>query len=338
VSSLVRGATLSQYAEVARSVGLEPLEMLRSAGLSPSCLREPDAMIPADAVRRLLELSADTAGVEDFGLRMAETRHLSNLGPIGLVIREEPTLRRALASLARYMRLHNEALFVHVEQGDGIVVIREEVLVAEPGAMRQTNELAVGALYRMLRELLGPSWEPLRVCFSHGAPASLVSHLRVFGRFVQFGRDFNGIVCAARDLDARLPAADPVMARYARQYVESMFAQPNMTTGAKVKQLVLVLLSTGRCSVEQVARQLGVDRRSVHRQLAREGETFTSILGAVRASLAARYLEGGERSVAEVAELLGFSAQSAFARWFRGRFGSSVTAWRKRGVDKAGPA
>jgi AraC-like DNA-binding protein len=33
--------------------------------------------------------------------------------------------------------------------------------------------------------------------------------------------------------------------------------------------------------------------------------------------------------LADIAVQLGFSAQSAMARWFRGRFGCTITAWRK---------
>jgi AraC-like DNA-binding protein len=32
----------------------------------------------------------------------------------------------------------------------------------------------------------------------------------------------------------------------------------------------------------------------------------------------------------DVSELLGFTAPSAFSRWFRGRFGVSPTEWRSR--------
>ncbi len=63
-------------------------------------------------MRRLLEASAERSGVEAFGLLMAETRRLSNLGPLGLLVREQPTLRLAAEALARYGNRLNEALFL----------------------------------------------------------------------------------------------------------------------------------------------------------------------------------------------------------------------------------
>jgi AraC-like DNA-binding protein len=41
-----------------------------------------------------------------------------------------------------------------------------------------------------------------------------------------------------------------------------------------------------------------------------------------------RLIEDGNRPLKEIADLLGFSAQSALARWFRSRLGCSITEWR----------
>ena len=76
---LIRSASLTNYAEVARSAGLDPHRMLSEFGLPPGCLKEADLLVPVDAVRRLLEASAERSGVDAFGLLMAEARRLSSL-------------------------------------------------------------------------------------------------------------------------------------------------------------------------------------------------------------------------------------------------------------------
>ena len=48
-----------------------------------------------------------------------------------------------------------------------------------------------------------------------------------------------------------------------------------------------------------------------------------------------RLVEDGDRQLKEIAGLLGFSAQSAMARWFRGRFGCSITQWRRGDRQRA---
>jgi hypothetical protein len=53
---------------------------------------------------------------------------------------------------------------------------------------------------------------------------------------------------------------------------------------ANVRQCIYVMLPSGLCSAGSVAARLGVDRRTVHRHLAREGQTFSAVMDAVRAN------------------------------------------------------
>jgi len=326
--STIRSATLMGYAELARSVGLDPHRLMRRCGLNPSCLSDPDLRVDAAAVAKLLETSAAESQVEDFGLQLSTARRLSNLGPFSLVVREETTARRALETLGRYLQLHSELLSIRIEDSGDLVILRVDI--ARHGRMprRQGIELFVGYLFRILQELLGPSWTPRRVLFTHSAPASLTRHVAMFGRIVDFDAEFNGIVSGAADLARLLPSADPVMARYARQYLDAMISRPDMTLADKVRWLVRDMLPLGRCSVEKVAQHLGVDRRTVHRHLAQSGETFSSLVDEVRAELAENYLEGHRGSLTDVADLLGFSALSALSRWHKRHFGFTLTERR----------
>lgn len=324
----MRSAALNSYPSVARAVGLDPLEMLRRVALDASCLRDPDVLIPADKFYALMEVSARAANVNDFGLRLAQTRRLSNLGVIGLLIREEPTVRDALNALAAHIHLQNEGLFINVEEVDKIATIVVELSSAAVVPTRQTIELAVGVVHQALWELRGAAWTPVRVCFAHSAPAKLLMHHRMFGPGVEFEHNFNGIVCAVSDLDSEVPRADPVNGRYLRQYFEVMSAVPKATTSRRVRQLVWLLLPGGRCSIEEVADRLNMNRRTVHRHLLKAGETFSSIVQGVRIEVASRAVRRGNQPLCEVADLLGFSSLSGFCRWFHDQFGVSASTYR----------
>ena len=326
--STIRSATLIGYPELARSAGLDANRLMRQCALDPSCLSDPDTRIDAAAVAKLLETSAAESRLEDFGLRLSAARRLSNLGPFSLVVREETTARRALETLGRYVQLHSEMLSIRIEEAGDLVILRVEIVPTERMPRRQGIELFVGYLFRILQELLGPSWKPRRVLFMHPAPRALSGHVAVFGRVVDFGAEFKGIACAAEDLEGPLPSADPVMARYARQYLDALISRPDMTLAAKVRSLVRDMLPLGRCSVDKVAQHLGVDRRTVHRHLAQRGETFSSLVDEVRAELAENYLEGNRGSLTDVADLLGFSALSALSRWHKRHFGFTLTERR----------
>lgn len=325
MSSLVRAASLTNYSEVARAGGLDPVRMLLDAGLSPNILREPDLMIPVERVGQLLQASATLSGNESFGLCMAESRLLSNLGAVGMLIRDQITLRDSLDVLVRYQVLLNGSLSLMIEESAGVVVLREQLKAGNPQQpTRQRIELALGVMLRLMRQFLGADWQPRRVCFEHPAPRDVSVHHRIFGPCVEFDSDFNCIVCAKTDLDARNPSADPAMARYAQQLLDASAEPQRPTVLEDVRRTILLLLPSGRCTIEQVAEHLGVACRTVQRGLAEQGQTFSSMVNEIRKELAVRHVLQSDRPLTEVAMLLGFSAPSALSRWYQAQFGCSA--------------
>jgi AraC-like DNA-binding protein len=319
----------TNYSLVARAGGLDPTRMLFDAGLSPSILREPDLLIPVERVGHLLQASAAASGSEAFGLCMAESRQLSNLGAVGMLIRDQATLRDSLDVLMRYQALLNGSLPLMIEESAGLVVIREELKAGNARqSTRQRVELALGVMLRLMRQFLGAGWQPRRVCFEHPAPRDLGAHLRLFGRRIEFDYDYdydyNCIVCAKADLDARNPSADPAMVRYAQQLLDASTKQQEAAMLTDVRRTILLLLPSGRCSIEQVAEHLGVVCRTLQRRLTEQGENFSSMVNEIRKELATRHVLESDRPLTEVAMLLGFSAPSALSRWYQTQFGCSA--------------
>jgi AraC-like DNA-binding protein len=324
----VRTATLDGYLGLIRSAGLDPARILTDAGIAVADLAVPDKWVPAAAVARVLERSADESGLEDFGLRLAGLRRLATLGPLSVVLSQEPDLRSALTLLCRYEHSYNEALRMRLDEDGDLATMRLWFEFGEPAPTRQATELATAALLGIVRELLGRQWEPLSLCFTHRAPASLDAHRATFGPRLQFGHEFTGLLFYATELDAANTVSDPLLRPYADQLRKAIGAPPAATVMGQVTQMVEMLLPVGRCSTHQVARSLGVTQRTLHRQLAAEGQSFSTIVHTTREALAERYLAADRYSLTDVSERLGFTAPSAFSRWFRLRFGVSPTQWR----------
>jgi AraC-like DNA-binding protein len=144
---------------------------------------------------------------------------------------------------------------------------------------------------------------------------------------VEFGHEFNGIVCNAADLDVPNPGADPVLARYSQRLLQPTLAR-DASFRHRVRQLIVLLLPRGLCRVDVVAQHLGVDRRTVHRKLDAEATSFSALLDAERRELAERYVEGSDRPLTEVAAQLGFASPSAFSRWHAASTGLSAAQRR----------
>ncbi len=326
--TLTRSASLTNYEQVARSVGLDPFRMLRLAKLPAGALDDPNIMISIDSVGWLLEESAQLSGEEAFGLLLAETRQLSNFGMLALLIREEPTLRAALQSCARYMRLHNAGVELRLEDAGDLVLLHVGVnMQGGYGVWRQAIEQSTGIGLRTLSVLTRNTFRPVRICFTHEQPASFEVHHRVLGTAIEFSQEFNAIVCRRSDLDMPIPAADPALHREIKRSLDMQLTNLRDEPAQRVRQIVKMLLPSGLCSVDGIALHLGMHRRTLNRHLAAEGESVTTIINAVRAELAEEYLANSKRRLYEVAELLGFSSAGDFSRWFRSQFGKTPSDW-----------
>jgi AraC-like DNA-binding protein len=327
----VRCATLDGYVGLARSLGLDPARLLAGVGLDVADLAVPDKWVPAVDVARLLERSAQESGHEDFGLQLSRLRRLATLGPLSVVLRQEADLRSALGLLTRYENSYNEALRLRLDEAEDLATMRLWLEFGEPAPIRQSLELATAALVGIVREIVGPRWEPLSICFAHRAPASLTTHHEVFGPRLRFDHEFTGLVFYAGELDAANAASDPLLRPYAEQFLQALGSPRATSVTDQVRELVEMLLPVGRCSSRQVARSLGLTERTLHRYLAAEGTSFSSIVHDTREDLAERYLATERHSLTDVSQLLGFTAPSAFSRWFRQRFGVSPSQWRASG-------
>ncbi|MBV1707425.1 MAG: AraC family transcriptional regulator [Hyphomicrobiales bacterium] len=328
MSYLVRSACLTNFESVARAAGLDARAMIREAGLGLDSLSNPEKLISAEPVCALLESAAARSGVADFGLRMAQSRRTSNLGVVGLLWKEEPTLRKAILSMSRYLRLHNEGLLVRIEDWEDMASIHVDIMVPAGVVAFQAVDLTMAVFHQLVRATRGDNWRAEIIGLTRPRPRDTAPYERYFGQQVAFEQEFNAFVCSRSELDAVMIAADPELASHIRQLLDARLGDLPKSFADRVRQRIRTLLPLGRCSVERVADTLGMDRRTVHRHLLREGVNFSTLLDDVRADLAALYLASGDRSLAEVAEYLDFSGASALSRWFRGHFGQSPRNWQ----------
>jgi AraC-like DNA-binding protein len=85
-----------------------------------------------------------------------------------------------------------------------------------------------------------------------------------------------------------------------------------------------------RASLASAARALGVARRTLQLELAREGANFRAIRDEVRMLGAKARLERSNEKIDHVARALGFRSPRRFYKWFRDQTGSTPGDWRQR--------
>jgi len=322
---------MRHYPDIARRHGLDPLRMIANAGIPADCLRDPEMLIPVEHAYKLLEDTAEACGARTIGLEMGEANQLSTLGLLGLILREEPSLRSALQTLMHYRKVHNEALTLRLEEAGGNAIVHMEYVQSGGAPVMQAVEQGLAMMVRTVRTLAPAGWQLKWVSVMHQQMGTALDYQRVLGAPVRFNDEFNGMVFAARDLDWQIRPDDPVLAQQARAQLDRLLSARGAVSNVdRVRELTTLLLPLGRCSIEQVALHLGMHRATLHRQLIREGVPFSDIREDVRRAMALQLMASPQRSLAQVSAILGFSSPQAFSRWHRQSFGGSARDCRQR--------
>lgn len=103
---------------------------------------------------------------------------------------------------------------------------------------------------------------------------------------------------------------------------------PSITFSRQVRPLIARHLARGKVKVEAVAAELNMSRHTLYKKLKEENLTFAGLLDDVRREQALKYMNDRDRTLSEVAELLGFSELSAFSRAFKRWMGKSPAEFR----------
>ncbi len=323
MSELVRAATLTSYVTTMRKLGVDPLPLLKEAGLAPSLTEHPDQLVSARLVVRLLEKSAALANCSSLGVMMAEGRNLADLGAVSLLLSYQPNLRAALSTLSHFRNSINATLVISVEEEGDIAIIRENISLTRPEPMQQAVGLALGVMARLCASVLPDQWRPIAVHFTHPHPgaAELPHYRSVFLCPVEFSSDFNGIVVRRKDLDTANPRADAALADHAQRLIEAIVSPHNRTVAQAVEESIMLLLPSGRANIKNCADKMGVTVRTLQRQLDRDGTSFATLLNQARSHLAEQYLGNPNMRITDVADLLGYSSIGAFTRWHIQNYG-----------------
>jgi AraC-like DNA-binding protein len=148
----------------------------------------------------------------------------------------------------------------------------------------------------------------------------------------RFGQATNRIVFDASYLDLPLVMADEAASVLALEACERELAAlgAHAEIGARVRRLVEAE-ERGAPTVDDVAARLHLSTRTLKRQLAAAGSTFTEVVDDVRKQRALLLLARRDLGVEQVADRLGYSDVANFTRAFRRWTGQTPAAWRGRG-------
>ena len=123
------------------------------------------------------------------------------------------------------------------------------------------------------------------------------------------------------------------MLQFLTDYLEARVYGNGNDTVTAVHNLLRDLIPTGNFSIDTVASQLGLHRRTLQRRLDRQGKNYLEVLDTCRSEMAIDYLKTSSLPLVNLAHLLGYADQSAFNHAFQRWYGMSPGEWQNINVS-----
>ncbi len=324
----LRLSVLTAVPAVLREFGHEPHTALAPFGLSPEAMAEPDTIVPFKNVDGLLRHCRDITGCEHFGLLVGQRVRLSYLGVLGFAMKSADNVASALDDLCRYRALHDQSALINLTRNSDLVSL--QYLVTQPAvtAPDEVYDCAVATGCSLLRDLCGPDWKPSRVMLNRNKPANPAPYEKFYRCPIVFNHHCSGLEFQSRWLRVAPVGADPLLYRHMKREIREM-SDMARDVAADLLSSLRLLLYNRHCNQGLAAALLGVNTRTLRRQLMSAGTTFRAELETSKFARARSLLHESELSSLEIADKLGYADLSTFSHAFKRWSGLSPAVWRR---------
>ena len=310
--------------------GVDVQTCLLGTGILEAQLRDADALIAREQEMRLIEnLMLALPDVPALGFELGLRYNVATFGIWGFALRTSRNLREAIQYALRYLPLSTAycRLAIFCDQHEYGTSVDASAI---PLHLRQfLLERDMATAIRLFDELALSGLQVLRLEFQGKPPAHAERIEALSGIAPHYECSRNAIVLRRQDAELPLPMYDIHLVRLLEEQCRAQLERRQVggITG-QVRQLLLG--ATGLAApFEEVASQLAMAPRSLHRRLTEEGTSFRHLVDAERKQLAGQLLENTEMKQEEMAFQLGYGDPTAFARAFRRWFGQSPSEYRK---------
>ena len=315
--------------DVTKRFGVSEEAILSPFGLTRNALVETHEHLPLtlvnDVLIHALALTNEPALPFHIGMQMKISTH----GFIGFAAMTADNVRQALELVERFSELRLLGANIRlIEEGERAKLFVDTDLTLQPlrdavlaalmvgfGQMAQvvTGETLYGVAYIEIED------EPRYRDIMYRLPAQ-----------IHFNQAQNVICFDARYLDLPLLMSDTVSMQLAvKQCEQELAALGHFSPFIREVRSLVHDSNAGFRSLDAVAEMLNLSERTLKRQLAQEGTTFSDILEDMRRQEAIHLLLNSSESLERIAEALGYSDVANFNRAFKRWTGTTPGQYRR---------
>ncbi|MGH6777434.1 MAG: AraC family transcriptional regulator [Bradyrhizobium sp.] len=322
---------LSALAAELGAEGISVRELLARTGVTVDQLEDVQARISHQQRLAIYRNATRLAKRPDVGLLAGARQRISDYGIYGYAMVSSKTFGDALMFSLDHVTMAGPAvrqISFCIEGATG--VLRSHGLDTLGNLLPFAAEFWRSSMTSVFSRVLEAPFPSKRMIFPFPAPDHWRNYERLFNCPIDFGADSMEWHFDADILRLPCPNANPITAKICQQVCDVVLTENPGESGLVRKIRAACLNSPQRLpSANEIAVELGLSLRTLHRRLAEDGIPFQTIVDGVRRSLAIELLENTHIVIDQIAERVGFADATSFRKAFKKWTGRSPSAYRQ---------
>ena len=320
-----------RYEAMLSHFGINVEEALRKAELPGDIFKHKTPVMTEEQYYRFLDVVGGMNADPEMPIKIATANQIEAFSAPIFASYCSKNGHVCIERLARYKRLIGPMIMLMSEE-DGVVYIEfttEDNVLKLPQFLVETEFIF---LVNLIRKATKETINPKSVHMIQPVEADVLN--TYFGVIVQKG-NINQIAFLKTDLEKPFVSYDDSMWSYFEPELTKRLAELDVdeSVSARVRSALTELLPGGVSNIDDVAKKLGMSKRTLQRKLVEENTTFQKQLNNTREVLAIHYIRNTNMTSNDIAYLLGYQEINSFLRAFSVWTGMSVSEYRKNTVS-----
>jgi len=319
---LIRTDRVVGFAALLDAMGVPADRYLERARLSPRIREDPVGFVPGRTAWSFIDWVRRSEGLPDFCLDIAR---LSNWQRAGWVrpLAHSVTLGDAIRAMgSSYVRdIPMVRLALSVEGPVAWFWRRRTADVHGWDGNEPAEQYMLSFMLEVVRAAAGQDWLPYRLAVESSSSGWGSATTALRGVRIDYDQPVLALAIPRPLLSLPFFIASPPASAPGGE-------PPAEDFRGSLRQVLQPWIAGGLPSQEQAAELVGMSPRTLRRRLSEEGTTWRPLLQDLIFARAVARLREGRCSVREIAEELGYSDATHFARFFRRRTGVAPSAYR----------
>lgn len=316
-----------QYGKLLSGFGIKIEEALRKSELAEDIFSHKTPSMTGAEYYRFMEAVGNQVTDSETLIKIACADNIETFSPPVFASYCSKNGMICIKRLGRYKALMGPMRFLIIEEGECVsveIATKEEEEFLPPFLVK----VEMAFLINMLRKATGEKINP--VVIKMQKPVIDSAYQEFCGCKVLQGEQ-NRIVYRRADLEIPFITQNDAMWDYFEPELKRRLTELEVddTFSARVRSALTELLPGGGSSIEDVAKKLGISRRTLQRRLQEENTSFQKQLNHTRELLALHYIQNLDMNSNDIAYLLGYQELNSFLRAFSIWTGKSISEYRK---------